>query len=145
MYTTLKLMSPARVVHIAGASLFVAGLLLWSYKLYRVEPTPVQSTAATQSASDPASDIVAGWLGPGDVRLNINVVGLMRRPDKAVVVLTINDGPPTAYMSGETLMRDVVLKSVDADGITVERSGAPLRIAAPVRLEPDPSAIVRVR
>ncbi|AYN19517.1 hypothetical protein [Alcaligenes aquatilis] len=145
MHTTLKLMSPARVVHIVGALLFVGGLLLWSYKLHRVEPTPVPSTPAVQSASDPASEIVAGWLGPGDVRLNISVVGLMRRQDKAVVVLTINDGPPTAYMSGETLMRDVILKSVDADGITVERSGGGLRIEAPARLEPDPSAIVRVR
>jgi len=133
------------MVHIAGASLVGAGLLLWSYKLFWSEPSPVRPSAAIQSAGDPASDIVAGWLGPGDVRLNINVIGLVHRQDKAVVVLSINDAPAAAYMSGETLMRDVVLQSIDSDGITVERSGAPLRIAAPARSEPDPSAIVRVR
>ncbi|THF60449.1 hypothetical protein [Pseudothauera rhizosphaerae] len=139
-----KTIPPARMVHIAGASLVAAGLLFWSYRLLGPEPAPAQRPEAIQSGVEPAGEIVAGWLGPGDVRLNINVIGLVRRQDKAVAVLSINDAPPVAYMSGETLMRDVVLRSVEPDGITVERSGTPLRIAAPARPEPDPSGIVRV-
>ncbi|MGJ7573599.1 hypothetical protein ACSFBX_23945 [Variovorax sp. RB2P76] len=99
---------------------------------------------AAAAPTDPAAQTVAAWLGPGQLRLNVAVVGIMRRHDRAVAVLAINGAPPKAFMAGETLMRDVTLASIEPDAVTIARAGIATRIAAPLRPDYGPPGIVRV-
>jgi general secretion pathway protein C len=140
-----KTISPVWMVHIAGAFSVAAGLSWWAYQWHTPAASALPTPAHAARAADPASDIVARWLGPGEVRLNIKVIGLARRHDRAVAVLAVNDAPPAAYLAGETLMRDVVLQSVEPDGITLRRAGTALRIAAPAYPAPNVTGIVRAR
>ncbi len=135
-----------RTAHALGAALFVACVCLWAYALHVPDAPPPQApVAAATAAGDPAAEAVAGWLRPGPLRLNVTVVGLMRRHDRAVAVLTVNGAPPKAFMTGERLLPDVRLVAIDADAVTIERAGATTRIVAPVLPDPGPPGIVRVR
>lgn len=139
-----SLLSPVRMAHALGMAAVIAAACFWAYKLRPPTPAPPQAKAAPAVLHDPAARAVAGWLGPGQVRLNVAVVGLIRRHDRAVALLKVNGAPPKPFMAGETLMRDVTLKSIAPDGVTLERAGTAIRIAAPLRRDYGPSGIVRV-
>lgn len=134
----------ARTVHALGLVAVVAVLGYWGANLHPPAAVPAAAPAAPAAQADPAARTVAAWLGPGQLRLDVAVVGLMRRDDRAVAVLKVNGAPPKAFMTGETLMRDVTLVAVDAGAVTIERAGATTRIAAPARPDPGPPGIVRV-
>lgn len=140
-----KAFTPVRMAHVLGASCVLAGVAFWGYPFFKSDAVAIQVESPAGVAIDPAAQAVAAWLGPGEVRLNVEVLGLIRRQDRAVVVLSVNDAVPTAYLEGEALMPDVTVSSIDANGITLLRAGKTLRIAAPLRPAPDPSGIVRAR
>ncbi|WP_447774146.1 hypothetical protein [Variovorax boronicumulans] len=131
-------------VHAAGLVAVLVGVCFWADRLHVRRPMPSQAPATTAFPADPAAQVVATWLGPGELRLNVAVVGLMRRQDRAVAVLAVNGASPRAFMAGETLMRDVRLVSVEPDGVTLDRAGIRIRITAPARPEYGPAGIVRV-
>ncbi|WP_411882695.1 type II secretion system protein N [Polaromonas sp. YR568] len=137
-------LSPARMAHVLGLAAVVAAACFWGYTLRPPKPAPPQVRAAPVVPQDPAARAVAGWLAPGQVRLNVAVVGLIRRHDRAVAVLRVNGAPPRPFMAGETLMRDVTLKSIAPDAVMLERAGTAIRIAAPLRRDYGSSGIVRV-
>ncbi|MFT4173104.1 MAG: hypothetical protein QM639_11130 [Rhodocyclaceae bacterium] len=141
-WKTISLSTP---VHIVGALTVVAGVSWWSYRLQPSPPAVADVPTHTARSVDAGGAVIAAWLGPGEVRLNIKVVGLARRHDRAVAVLSINDAPPVAYVTGETLMRDVVLQSIESDGITLRRADTTQRIAAPALPTPLASGITRAR
>ncbi|CAB3647163.1 general secretion pathway protein GspC [Achromobacter pestifer] len=135
---------PARLVPVFGLVAVLASVAFWGYRLYQPKAAPPPAQAAQAAVADPAAETVAAWLGPGQLRLNVAVVGLIRRHDRAVAVLTVNGAPPKAFMTGETLMRDVTLVSIEPDAVTVDRAGDPIRIAAPSRPDYGPPGLVRV-
>lgn len=140
---SLRGFDPARMVHIAGALVVVSGLCFWGIKLF-VSPNAVEQKAMIDAPiTDPTGDAVAAWLGPGDVRLNVAVLGLARRNDRAVALLSINDAAPQSYMVGESLMPDVTLRAVEVDGVVLDRAGRAIRIAVPARPQPPVDGIVR--
>tara|TARA_R110002051_G_scaffold144694_1_gene217517 strand:+ start:47784 stop:48080 length:297 start_codon:yes stop_codon:yes gene_type:complete len=94
--------------------------------------------------ADAAGEAMAGWFGSEPVRLDVAVIGLVRKQDRAVAVLSVNGAPAQAYMPGESLMTDVVLTSIESDGVMVERAGVASRIAAPTMPDPGPGGISRV-
>lgn len=136
--------SPQHAAHAAGLVAVLVGVCFWADRLYTPRPVPPQAAAAAVLPADPAAQAVAAWLGVGELRLNVAVVGLMRRQDRAVAVLAVNSASPRAFMAGETVMRDVKLVSVEPDGVTLDRAGSLIRIAAPARPDHDPTGIVRV-
>lgn len=137
-------LSSARMAHVLGLAAVVAASCFWAYKLRQPTPVPPQVQALPAVLRDPAASSVADWLAPGLVRLNVAVVGLIRRHDRAVAVLKVNGAPPKPFMAGEILMRDVTLQSIAPDAVTLERAGTAIRIAAPLRRDYGPSGIVRV-
>ncbi|MGJ7498850.1 hypothetical protein ACSFBF_00680 [Variovorax sp. ZT5P49] len=136
--------SPQHAVHAVGLVAVLIGVWFWADRLHSSRPAPSQAPAVAALPGDPAAQTVATWLGPGQLRLNVAVIGLMRRQDRAVAVLTINGASPKAFMAGEALMRDVTLVSIEPDGVTVDRAGTVTRIAAPPRPDHGPAGIVRV-
>lgn len=131
-------------VHAAGLAVVLVGVCFWVDRLYVRQPVPPQAPTAAAFPADPAAQTVATWLGRGELRLNVAVIGLVRRQDRAVAVLGVNGASPRAFMAGETLMRDVRLVSVEPDGVTLDRAGVLIRIAAPARPDYGPVGIVRV-
>lgn len=136
--------SPASTAHVLGLAAVIVVTSFWVNRLYPSQPVAVQTRAAVAAPADPAAQTVAAWLGPGQLRLNVVVVGLMHRHDRAVAVLAVNGAAPKVFMAGETLMRDVTLVSIEPDAVTIERAGSAIRIAAPVGPDHGPSGIVRV-
>ncbi|MGJ7542485.1 hypothetical protein [Variovorax sp. LT1R16] len=131
-------------VHAAGLAAVLVGVCFWVDRLHVRQPAPQQAPAVAAFRADPAAQTVASWLGPGKLRLSVAVVGLVRRQDRAVAVLGVNGTSPRAFMAGETLMRDVRLVSVERDGVTLDRAGILIRIAAPARPDYGPAGILRV-
>ena len=124
--------SPERLVHVAGFLAVATGVGVWGYLLFQpAETIAPQDVEMPAIVADAAGEAMAGWFGSGPVRLDVEVIGLVRKSDRAVAVLSVNGAPPQAYMAGESLMTDVVLASIDRDGVTVERAGVVLQIAAP--------------
>ena len=136
--------SPASAVHVLGLAAVIVVATFWANRLHQPRPAPVQTKAAAAAPADPSARTMAAWLGPGQLRLNVVVIGLMHRADRAVAVLAINGAPPKAFMAGETLMRDVTLASIEPDAVTIERAGIATRIASPLRPDYGPPGIVRV-
>ncbi|WP_172705290.1 hypothetical protein [Variovorax paradoxus] len=135
---------PASAMHAAGLAAVVAAAGFWGYRLQQLRPAaaPVEK-AATVLPTDPATQVVAAWLGPGQVRVDVNVIGLMYRRERAVAVLAINGAPPRAFVAGETLLRNVVLASIASDAVTISHDGVLSRFAAPTLPERGPPGIVR--
>lgn len=136
--------STTSTAHVLGLAAVIVVASFWVSRLNSSQPVAVQARAAVAAPVDPAAQTVAAWLGPGQLRLNVVVVGLMRRHDRAVAVLSVNGAAPKAFMAGERLMRDVTLVSIEPDAVTIERAGSATRIAAPVKPDHGPSGIVRV-
>ncbi|SDS18891.1 general secretion pathway protein C [Halopseudomonas litoralis] len=136
--------SPVRLIHAAGLLAVAAGVCVWGYVLYQPESAPVQEAEVSVIVADAAGEAMAGWFGSEPVRLDVTVIGLVRKSDRAVAVLSVNGSPAQAYMPGESLMNDVVLTSIETDGVTVERAGVESQIAAPAIPDTGPDGISRV-
>lgn len=140
-------LSAGWLIPLAGVLAVGGGLIFWGLRLHALR-APVAPAAPSVPApvrtADPDGERVAAWLGPGEVRLNVAVLGLVRRNDQAIALLSVNDGPPKPYKVGEPLMREVTLQAIEADGVTVSHAGKPVRLAAPPRPDPLPGGIVRV-
>ncbi|WP_370679415.1 type II secretion system protein N [Comamonas sp. GB3 AK4-5] len=121
------------MVHTVGALIVAGGLCFWGMKLLDVKTQVLPPPAQALPAADPAGKALAEWLGPGEVRLNVAVLGLAQRSDRAVALLSINGAAPQPYLVGEPVMQSVTLKAIDADGVVLERAGRAIRIHAPVR------------
>lgn len=147
MSVTWKLpqaVSPVRLIHVTGLLAVAAGVCVWGYVLYQPESAPAQEVEVPVIVADAAGQAMAGWFGSEPVRLDVAVIGLVRKQDRAVAVLSVNGAPAQAYMPGESLMTDVVLTAIESDGVTVERAGVASRIAAPAAPDPGPGGISRV-
>jgi Type II secretion system protein C len=119
------------VVHAAGLLLVVAGFVTWGKLLTR--PAQQAPAAPMQSSqADPTADALAAWFGPGELRANVAVKGLIRGNGQGVAVLAVNDGAARPYRVGETLARSVTLKSIETDAVVIDKAGVAERIAAPV-------------
>ncbi|MES2251076.1 MAG: type II secretion system protein N [Pseudomonadota bacterium] len=120
------------LVHAAGLSLVVAGAVTWA-RLLTPAAAPVRAAPAQAAVADPTADALAAWFGPGEVRANIAVKGLIKGAGQAgVAVLSVNDGAPQPYRVGDALGRALTLAGIEADAVTVDKAGTSLRIAAPV-------------
>jgi general secretion pathway protein C len=141
--------SPVFVAHVLGVAAVAAVTGYWVKRLDPpAAPTPVSATAAPAALpTDPAAGIVAGWLGPGALRIDIAVLGLAVRDGRAVALLRVNDTPPRAYVVGETLTRGTTLAAIEPAGITIARDGERRQIPAPAvpAALRDTSGLVRVR
>lgn len=130
------------IVHAAGLLLVVAGLVTWGKLLTR--PAQQATAAPAQgSQADPAGDALAAWFGPGELRANVAVKGLIKGSGQGVAVLAVNDAAARPYRVGETLTRSVTLKSIEADGVVIDKAGIAERIAAPVLPQPATPGIAR--
>jgi general secretion pathway protein C len=133
------------LVHAAGAGLAMASLCFWASQ-WPDPPTPSSpATAQPLPADDGTGQALAAWLGPGEVRLHVALLGLARRSDHAVALLSIHGAAPRPYLAGEHLLPNVRLLAIEADGVVLEHAGRTLRLAAPARPAPASAGIVPVR
>ncbi|HEX7866127.1 MAG TPA: type II secretion system protein N [Variovorax sp.] len=131
-------------IHAAGLLLVVAGVVTWARLLSA--PAPEASLAPVQATqADPAADALAAWFGPGEVRANIAVKGLIRAGEHGVAVLSVNDAAPRPYRPGEALGKSVTLTAIEADAVVIDKAGTSLRIAAPMLPQPATPGIVAAR
>ncbi|UVH57837.1 hypothetical protein NWF24_00075 [Variovorax paradoxus] len=130
-------------VHAAGLLLVVAGVATWA-RLLPQPAAPAPAPPVQAADADPTAGALAAWFGPGEVRANIVVKGLIRGDDHGVAVLSVNDAAPRPYRSGETLGKSVTLTSIEADAVVIDKAGTSQRIAAPVLARPANPGIVRV-
>lgn len=124
--------SPAKVVLVAALLAVAGGIGFWGTKLSQplafVEPSAVGEIAAV----DPAVPVLAAWFQPGDLRLDIEVKGLIHSTVReGAVVLAVNSQPPQAYMVGDELTRSVVLSAVGPDGIWINKAGQAVHFSVP--------------
>jgi hypothetical protein len=131
------------IVHAVGLLLVVAGIATWAHLLHQPAPQAPAARVQTSPEADPAADALAAWFGPGELRANIAVKGLIRSAAQGVVVLAVNDAPPRPYRVGETLARSVTLKAIEADAVVIDKAGVTERIAAPVIPQPATPGIAR--
>lgn len=123
---------PAKyIVHAVGLLLVVAGIATWTHLLGKPAPQAPAARVQGNAEADPTADALAAWFGPGELRANIAVKGLVKSAAQGVVVLAVNDAPPRAYQVGETLARSVTLKAIEADAVVIDKAGVAERIAAP--------------
>lgn len=135
---------PARLVHIAGGALVLAGVLYWGLRFWQLAPPPVALTATQRAADDPAASAVAKWFAPGEVRLNVAVNGVMVRRSRAVALLSVNEGAPQPFMVGETILDNVTVREITARSVVLDNGGKLLSLAAPDAPAFPQDAIVRV-
>lgn len=129
-------------VHAAGLLLVAAGVATWARLLSAPAPSapppPVRTTQA-----DPSADAIAAWFGPGEIRANIAVKGLIKSGEHGVAVLSVNDAAPRPYRTGETLGKSVTLSAVEADAVVIDKAGTSQRIAAPALPQPATPGIAK--
>lgn len=140
----LSAVSPVRLAHITGGALVLIGVLWSGLRLWQIPQPQTAALSAQSAAADPAASAVAKWLGPGEVRLNVAVQGVMVRRARAVALLSVNEGPAQAYMVGETLLDNVTVREITPQGVTLDRAGKSLHFAAPAAPDFPQDAIVRV-
>ncbi|MGP1614567.1 MAG: hypothetical protein ACTS5Y_05855 [Pollutimonas bauzanensis] len=136
-------MQPANAVLIAGGLAALAGAGYWGVKLGRPLPA-LSSVQAASQAPDPAAQALAAWFGPGDVRLDVVVSGLIKTAGRAAVVLAVNGAAPRAYVVGDELAQSARLRGIEREAIIVDSAGRTLRFPTPQRAQPEPAGIVRV-
>lgn len=130
------------LVHAAGLLLVVAGVVTWARLLSPAAP-PAPALPAQAAEPDPTANALAAWFGPGEVRANIVVKGLIKSTDQGVAVLAVNDAAPRPYRVGEALTRSVTLKAIEAGAVVIDKAGTSQRIAAPMIPQPANPGIVR--
>lgn len=126
-------MKSAALVHGAGALLVIGGLCFWGNKLLDFAPPAKAAPAQALPAPDRAAQVLAQWLGPGALRLNVVVMGLAQRSDRAVALLSVNGAAAKSYLVGESLVNSIRLLAIEADGVVLEHAGRVHRVAAPAR------------
>lgn len=136
----------ALIAHALGLAAVVAVTACWTSRLYPPAPAALaaEAPAPIRIPDDPAAGAVAAWIGPGQVRIDVAVMGLAIREGRAVALLRVNDEPPRPYVVGEQITRGTTLAAVHADGVTLERDGQRRRVAAPGQAL-DTTGLTRVR
>lgn len=129
-------------VHAAGLLLMMTGVATWARLLSAPAPSAPPPPERTTQA-DPSADAIAGWFGPGEIRANVAVKGLIKSGEHGVAVLSVNDAAPRPYRTGEALGKSVTLSAVEADGVVIDKAGTSQRIAAPVLPQLATPGIVR--
>lgn len=130
------------IVHALGLALCIAGVVAWARLLQPPAPA-VPSAQARETRADPAAEALGAWFGPGELRANVVVKGLIKGEAQGVAVLSVNDAAARAYRVGDTLARSVTLKAVEADAVRIDKAGVVERIAAPVLPQPATPGIAR--
>ncbi|MBN9425948.1 MAG: hypothetical protein J0H09_05525 [Burkholderiales bacterium] len=64
---------------------------------------------------------------------NIQVLGVAASAQRASAVLTVDGGPPRAYMIGDELSQGIRLVAVRPDAAVIEQNGARIELVAPQR------------
>lgn len=137
-------LSARTLVHAAGLLLAVAGVATWAHLLSRPAPQ-VPAASVPAAAADPTAGALAAWFGPGELRANVAVKGLIKGAGReGVAVLAVNDAAPRPYQVGDTLSRSVTLAAIEADAVVIEKAGTTQRIAAPAIAQPKVPGIVKV-
>lgn len=128
-----------------GLLLALSGLGYWGWMLARLPGASAPHAApSAASVQDPAAESLAAWFGPGQVRVDVVVSGIVKGEGRAAVVLAVNGAPPQAYRVGDMLAQSVRLQAIERDAVVVDRDGEPLRFAAAVVDEPAMPGIVAV-
>lgn len=133
----------ARIVAILLAA---AALGVWGAILLAPRPDdlpPVLNTGPAVRAPDVTP--VALWFGRDQVLgTDVVVQGLISDGSRSAAVVTVNGGQPTAVSAGAQTPSGLVIRSVDAQGLTLDTGGASMRAAAPA-VPPAPAGINPVK
>ena len=133
MQITIKT-GAAPVTFALAVAVAAGGALYWSGVLRQAPPAMPQPTAAA-TIGDPTAQALAGWFGPGEVRIDVVVNGLLKSSGQAVAVMAVDGAPPRAYRVGDAVAASATVDAIEADAVVVSRHGEAMRF-----LVPDPAA-----
>ncbi|MEI2417872.1 type II secretion system protein N [Orrella sp. JC864] len=127
-----------------GLGLLLAALLYWAMALRQPLPAAPQA-ASGPAAADPAAQALAQWFGPGEVRMDVEVSGLLRSAGQAVAVMAVNGQPPRTYRVGDEVAQSATVAAIEGDAVLVRRDGQLVRyrVPAPRGADADQDGIVR--
>ncbi|QJI29505.1 general secretion pathway protein GspC [Pseudomonas sp. ADAK18] len=119
--------SPAQAVQALALLTVLAGVVTWtSLLLTSAEShTPAITPQALAAHSDnPARQ----WFSNVPAPLDVKVTGVLAGARGAVAILSLNDGPPRSFLSGERLSPGVRLAAIEGDGVVIERGSEKVRV-----------------
>lgn len=95
-------------------------------------------SARTQSADVGSVATLFGASPNSAAPSNIAIVGVIAEGgrNQGVALLAVNGETAMAFRAGETITGDLVLKSVSADGVTIESGGVSRELLLPVQQPP---------
>lgn len=105
-----------------GAALIaaLAGVLVWSALLL----TSAESNAPAATRPDPvarADTPALRWFSSQPVMMDIKVSGVMAGAQGAVAIISLNNGPPRSFLTGDRLANGLRLLAIEGDAVIVER------------------------
>jgi general secretion pathway protein C len=136
MYKAARLLA----ILACAAALGVWGAILLAPRSSGLPPALDAGQAARGAGVAP----VALWFGR-DQALGTDVVvqGVIAGESRSAAVVSVNGGPPSAVSTNRQAPSGIYIKGIDAQGLTLDMSGAPVRVAPPPR--PPPQAGIERR
>ncbi|MBC3362245.1 type II secretion system protein N [Pseudomonas sp. SWRI154] len=136
-------LNPATLVQAAAVLASVAGLVTWGFLLNDSAPVQAQASSAALPPLAATGQEAAQWFASSAHTLEIKLSGLLAGPNGAVAVLSIDDGPPRAFLAGEQLGEGVRLRGIEGDAVVIDRAGTESRL--PIARLPAPVALPSLR
>ncbi len=135
----LPRLNPATLVQAVAVLVTLAGLVTWGCLLSNSAPLQAQASNEALAPVAATGREAAQWFASSANSLDIKLSGLLAGPRGAVAILSIDDGPPRAFLAGEQLGEGVRLRGIEGDAVVIERAGTesrlPIaRLPAPVEL-----------
>ncbi len=119
--------SAPRLLQSAALLAALAGVVTWSSLLLTSASSHMPAEAFVTQEAKSASP-AEQWFANQPSQVQVSVSGVMAGAQGAVAIIRLNDGPARSVMAGEKLARDVLLVSIEADGVVIEHGAEQSRI-----------------
>ena len=139
MFSTTQL---SRLASVLLCIALVGLVAFWASRLLApraaIAPVTVANAASTQTSSNWAGQLFGSTAPKPEAAAapiadaQVQVLGLITG-DRAAAVLVVDGKPAKPFTPGQTIASGVVLKSVTADGVTIDRRGVLAKLAGPNR------------
>jgi general secretion pathway protein C len=105
----------------------LAGVVTWT-PLLLTSAESHTPTVAPQALAARSDNPALQWFSNVPVALDVKVSGVLAGARGAVAILSLNDGPPRSFLSGERLSPGVRLAAIEGDGVVIERGTEKIRV-----------------
>ncbi|WP_236206491.1 type II secretion system protein N [Pseudomonas tohonis] len=121
--------NPAACVQGAALAATLAGLVTWGLLLGDPRPQQAQALSQAPQPAPAAAREAAQWFASRASQLDVRLTGLFAGERGAVAILAIDDAPPRAFLTGESLGEGVRLDAIEGDAVIIARGGETQRLS----------------